>query len=67
LKDMQHPAGSAMALAAVSPAMKRSLAPEGRYQVTKGDHLKPTTNRKGFAPNWKGRQLGDFEAEVAKQ
>src|SRR5437899_1259345 len=67
LKDMQPGAASALALAAVSPAMKRSLAPEGRYQVTKGDHLKPSTNRKGFAPNWKGRPLSDLESELAKQ
>ena len=64
---MQHAPTSALALAAVSPAMKRSLAPEGRYQVTKGDHLKPSTNRKGFAPNWKGRPLSDLESELAKQ
>ncbi len=67
LKDMQPAPASALALAAVSPAMKRSLAPEGRYQVTKGDHLKPSTNRKGFAPNWKGRPLSDLESELAKQ
>lgn len=45
--------------------MKRALAPEGRYQVTKGNKLKPTTQRMGFAPNWVGRDLADFEKEVA--
>lgn len=46
--------------------MKRALAPEGRYQVTKGNKLKPTTQRRGFAPNWVGRDLDDFKAEVSK-
>jgi len=45
---------------------KRALAPEGRYQVTKNDKLKPVTPKRGFAPKWIGRPLGDFEAEVKK-
>ncbi len=65
LKDMQQSPESATALAAVSPGMTRALAPEGRYQLTKGDHLKPMTARRGFAPNWVGRPLTEFESEIA--
>lgn len=44
--------------------MKVVLAPEGRYQVTKGNKLKPVTQRRGFAPKWVGRNLADFEKQV---
>lgn len=67
LKDMQQlPGSAAAALAAVSPAMKRVLAPEGRLQITKSDHLKPATTRRGFAPNFVGRPLTEFETEIAQ-
>jgi hypothetical protein len=55
LKDMQDSSG-----------MKRVLAPEGRLQITKGDHLKPATTRRGFAPNFVGRPLTEFETEIAQ-
>jgi hypothetical protein len=58
---MQNSPTSAMARAGMGPAMKRVLAPEGRLQVTKGDRLKPATNRRGFAPNLIGKPLTDFE------
>jgi hypothetical protein len=62
LKDMQYAHGSAAALAGVGPAMKRVLAPEGRFQITKGDRLKPATTRRGFAPTLIGKPLTEFEA-----
>ena len=65
LKDMQRSAESAVALAGVS-AMTRVLAPEGRLQITKSDHLKPATTRRGFAPNLVGRSLTEFETEIAQ-
>src|SRR3989454_1081298 len=55
LKDMQDSSG-----------MKRVLAPEGRLQITKSDHLKPATTRRGFAPNLVGRSLTEFETEIAQ-
>jgi hypothetical protein len=55
LKDMQDASG-----------MKRVLAPEGRLQITKSDHLKPATTRRGFAPNLVGRSLAEFETELAQ-
>jgi hypothetical protein len=64
LKDMQYAHGSAAALAGVGPAMKRGLAPEGRFQITKGDRLKPATTRRGFAPTLIGKPLTEFEAIV---
>ena len=66
LKDMQHSDASAVALAGVSRAMTRVLAPEGRLQITKSDHLKPATTRRGFAPNLVGRSLTEFETEIAQ-
>jgi hypothetical protein len=66
LKDMQHSDGSAAARAGVSRAMKRGLAPEGRLQITKSDRLKPATTRRGFAPNWVGRSLTEFETEITR-
>ena len=66
LKDMQHSDGSAVALAGVSRAMTRVLAPEGRLQITKSDHLKPATIRRGFAPNLVGRSLAEFETAIAQ-
>ena len=55
LKDMQDSSG-----------MTRVLAPEGRLQITKSDHLKPATTRRGFAPNLVGRSLTEFETEIAQ-
>ena len=46
--------------------MTRVLAPEGRLQITKSDHLKPATTRRGFAPNLVGRSLTEFETEIAQ-
>jgi hypothetical protein len=46
--------------------MKRGLAPEGRLQITKSDRLKPATTRRGFAPNFVGRPLTEFETEIAQ-
>ena len=66
LKDMQRSAESAVALAGVSRAMTRVLAPEGRLQITKSDHLKPATTRRGFAPNLVGRSLTELETEIAQ-
>ena len=66
LKDMQRSDESAVALAGVSRAMTRVLAPEGRLQITKSDHLKPATTRRGFAPNLVGRSLTEFETEIAQ-
>jgi hypothetical protein len=66
LKDMQHSDESAAARAKVSRAMKRGLAPEGRLQITKSDRLKPATTRRGFAPNFAGRPLTEFETEIAQ-
>lgn len=54
LKDMQDSSG-----------MKRVLAPEGRLQITKSNRLKPATTRRGFAPNFVGRPLTEFETEIA--
>jgi hypothetical protein len=65
LKDPQHSRSSAAALAGLS-LTKRVLAPEGRLQITKSDHLKPATTRRGFAPNWLGRKLTEFETEIAQ-
>lgn len=66
LKDMQRSHESAVALAGVSRAMTRVLAPEGRLQITKSDRLKPATTRRGFAPNVVGRSLTEFETEIAQ-
>jgi len=66
LKDPQHSPSSAAALAGLSPTTKRVLAPEGRLQITKSDHLKPATTRRGFAPNLVGRSLTEFETEIAQ-
>ena len=46
--------------------MMSVLAPEGRYLITKGENenLQPVTLRRGFAPDWVGRPLADFEAET---
>lgn len=66
LKDMQHSDGSAAALAGVNPKMKRVLAPEGRLQITKSDRLKPATTRRGFAPDFVGKPLTEFENEIAQ-
>jgi hypothetical protein len=66
LKDMQYSDKSAVALAGVSRAMTRVLAPEGRLQITKSDRLKPATTRRGFAPNLVGRSLTAFETEIAQ-
>jgi len=66
LKDMQRSDESAVALAGVSRAMTRVLAPEGRLQITKSDHLKPATTRRGFAPNLVGRSLTEFETAIAQ-
>ena len=66
LKDMQRSDESAVALAGVSRAMTRVLAPEGRLQITKSDHLKPATTRRGFAPGLVGRSLAAFETEIAQ-
>ena len=66
LKDMQRSDESAVALAGVSRAMTRVLAPEGRLQITKSDHLKPATTRRGFAPNLVGRSLTELETEIAQ-
>jgi hypothetical protein len=66
LKDMQRSDKSAVALAGVSRAMTRVLAPEGRLQITKSDHLKPATTRRGFAPNLIGRSLTELETEIAQ-
>ena len=66
LKDMQRSDESAVALAGVSRAMTRVLAPEGRLQITKSDHLKPATTRRGFAPKLVGRALTAFETEIAQ-
>ena len=66
LKDMQRSEKSAVALAGVSRAMTRVLAPEGRLQITKSDHLKPATTRRGFAPNLVGRSLTEFETEITR-
>lgn len=57
LKDMKQLGASAGA----SPKMKRALAPEGRFQITKGDRLKPATTRRGFAPTLVGKPLTEFE------
>jgi hypothetical protein len=65
LKDPQHSRSSAAALAGLS-LTKRVLAPEGRLQITKSDRLKPATTRRGFAPNWLGRPLTEFETEIAQ-
>lgn len=46
--------------------MKRVLAPEGRFQITKGDKLKPVTLRRGFAPQWFGRELAGLEQAIQK-
>lgn len=60
LKDMKQLGASAGA----SPKMKRVLAPEGRFQITKGDRLKPATTRRGFAPTLIGKPLAEFEARI---
>ena len=66
LKDPQHSPSSAAARAGLSPTTKRVLAPEGRLQITKSDHLKPATTRRGFAPNLVGRSLTEFETAIAQ-
>jgi hypothetical protein len=66
LKDMQHSDESAAALAGVSRAMTRVLAPEGRLQITKSDRLKPATTRRGFAPAFVGRSRIELETEIAQ-
>jgi hypothetical protein len=65
LKDPQHTPSSAAARAGLS-LTKRVLAPEGRLQITKSDHLKPATPTRGFAPTWLGRSLTEFETAIAQ-
>ena len=65
LKDPQHSPSSAAARAGLS-LTKRVLAPEGRLQITKSDHLKPATPSRGFAPTWLGRSLTEFETAIAQ-
>jgi len=67
LKNIDEGPGvaAAGALAALPPGMVRALAPEGRYQITKQDHLKPVTTKKGFAPQWQGRHMSELEAEIS--
>ena len=64
LKNLDDGGGANPLLNAVPPGTTRALAPEGRYQVTKQDHLKPVTTKKGFAPKWQGKHKSELEAAI---